>query len=192
MTPTPAGPLVAFLGDSLTAGWGLDEEQAYPALLEKRLRGEGRVLRVLNAGVSGDTSAGARHRLDWVLQQKPDVVVVAIGANDGLRGLDLEALESNLRRILEGVARSGARALLVGMRIPPSMGPDYARRFAAIYPRLAGEHHVPLVPFLLEGVAGRDDLTFPDGIHPTADGHQRLATTMLPFVRDVLTPRPPS
>jgi acyl-CoA thioesterase-1 len=187
MTTTTAGALVAFLGDSLTAGWNLDEEQAYPALVEQELRSEGRPIRVLNAGVSGDTSAGALRRLGWVLKQKPDVVVVAIGANDGLRGLDLAALESNVREILADVAASGSRALLVGMKIPPSLGPDYARRFESIYPRLARERHVPLVPFLLEGVAGRTDLTFPDGVHPTAAGHERLAQTVLPFVRDMLT-----
>jgi acyl-CoA thioesterase-1 len=183
--PTPStDPLVAFLGDSLTAGWNLDEQQAYPALVEKRLREEGIAVRVLNAGVSGDTSAGGLRRLAWVLKQKPDVVVVALGANDGLRGLDLGAMESNLREILAGVQASGARAILVGMKMPPSLGPDYARRFESVYGALAKEKRVPLVPFLLEGIAGRADLTFPDGIHPTAKGHVLMTELVLPLVRE--------
>ena len=180
------GPLIAFLGDSLTAGWHLDEEQAYPALIAGELTRRGVAVRVLNAGVSGDTSAGGRRRLAWVLKQKPDMVVIALGANDGLRGLELGPMESNLREILREVKSSGARPLLVGMKIPPNLGPDYARRFEGIYAALAKEHDVPLVPFLLEGVAGRAELTFPDGIHPTAEGHKRMAATVLPYVWELL------
>ena len=186
MTDPTSGPLIAFLGDSLTAGWQLDEEQAYPALVEKELRRRGVAVRMLNAGVSGDTTAGGQRRLAWVLRQKPSIVVVALGANDGLRGLDLAPMESNLRQILADVGASGARAVLVGMKIPPNLGPDYARRFEGVYSRLAQELGVPLVPFLLEGVAGRADLTFPDGIHPNALGHQKMATTVLPFLWDAL------
>lgn len=190
MTDLRQGPLVAFLGDSLTAGWHIDEDQAYPALIDRELRGRGVPVRVLNAGVSGDTSAGGRRRLSWVLKQKPDVVVVALGANDGLRGLDLSPMEANLRAILADVQASGARALLVGMKIPPNLGPDYARRFEGIYASLARERGVPLVPFLLDGVAGRAELTFSDGIHPTAEGHKRMAATVLPFVWEVLNAHP--
>jgi len=185
-TQDTEAPLVAFLGDSLTAGWHIEEEQAYPALIGRELGTRGVAVRVLNAGVSGDTSAGGRRRLAWVLKQKPDVVVVALGANDGLRGLDLGPLETNLREILEAVHDSGARALLVGMKIPPSLGPDYARRFEDIYVRLAREKNVPLVPFLLDGVAGRADLTFTDGIHPTAEGHKRMGANVLPHLWEVL------
>ena len=183
------GPLVAFLGDSLTAGWHLDEAQAYPALVASELRGRGVAIRVLNAGVSGDTSAGGRRRLGWVLKQKPDIVVIALGANDGLRGLDLRPMDENLRQIVDDVKAAGARPLLVGMKIPPSLGPDYARRFEAIYSAIAKDKDVPLVPFLLEGVAGRAELTFPDGVHPTAEGHKRMAVTVLPYVWDVLASR---
>lgn len=189
MTDDSQGPLIAFLGDSLTSGWNIDEEQAYPALIGKELRGRGVAVRVLNAGVSGDTSAGGRRRAPWVLRQKPDVVVVALGANDGLRGLELQPMESNLREILQDVKASGARALLVGMKIPPNLGPEYARRFEQIYAALAKEHGVPRVPFLLEGVAGRAELTFADGIHPTAEGHRRMAATVLPYVWEILAAR---
>jgi len=188
-TPMPSethAPLVAFLGDSLTSGWHLEEEQAYPALIAKELSSRGVPVRLLNAGVSGDTSAGGRRRLSWVLKQKPHIVVVALGANDGLRGLDLAPLEENLRAILTEAQAARARVLLVGMKIPPSLGPDYARRFENIYATLAKEHHVPLVPFLLEGVAGRADLTFNDGVHPTADGHKRMATNVLPYLWELL------
>jgi acyl-CoA thioesterase I len=186
MNETYSGPLVVFLGDSLTAGWNIDEGEAYPALIEQKLRDGGYAVRVQNAGVSGDTAAGGSRRLAWVLRQKPDVVVVALGANDGLRGLDLAPMEASLREILTGVRASGAQALLVGMKIPPNMGPDYARRFEDIYARLAREQGVPLVPFLLEGVAGRADILFPDGIHPKPEGHRIMATTVLPYVQDLV------
>jgi acyl-CoA thioesterase-1 len=188
-SPTPApsdGPLIVFLGDSLTAGLNLEEEQAYPALIEKELRAEGRSVRVLNAGVSGDTTAGGLRRLPWILRQKPAVVVVALGANDGLRGQDLRSTESNLRAIVAAVHQGGARVLLVGMRVPPNYGADYARRFAGLYPRLAQDLGVPLVPFLLDGVAGRVELNLPDGIHPTAQGHRLMAATVLPFLRPLI------
>jgi len=188
MSDTATGPLVAFLGDSLTAGWNLDEEQAYPALIGRQLQSRGAPIRVLNAGVSGDTTAGGLRRLSWVLKQKPDLVVVALGANDGLRGLDLQAMEDNLRQILVDLKTSGTPALLVGMQIPPNLGATYAGRFEGIYKTLAKEHGVPLVPFLLDGVAGQADMTFADGIHPTAPGHERMAATVLPFVSRLVAP----
>jgi len=179
-------PLVVFLGDSLTAGYGLPEADAYPALIEAALAAEGRPVRVVNAGVSGDTSAGGLARLDWVLRLEPDVVVVELGPNDGLRGLPLEATEANLRRIVERGRAAGARVLLAGMLIPPNYGPDYAGRFAAIYPRLAEELDAPLVPFLLEGVGGEPDLNLADGIHPNAAGHRRVAENVLPHLRPLV------
>jgi acyl-CoA thioesterase-1 len=179
-------PLVVFLGDSLTAGFGLGEEQAYPALAGAALAAEGRPVRVVNAGVSGDTSAGGLARLDWVLRLAPDAVVVELGPNDGLRGLALDATEANLREIVERSRAAGARVLLAGMLIPPNYGPDYAGRFAAIYPRLAAELDVPLVPFLLEGVGGEPDLNLADGIHPNAAGHRRLAENVLPHLRPLV------
>ena len=192
-SPPPAAPvsdnepLVVFLGDSLTAGYGLGAEQAYPLLVEKRLEEQGIALRVINAGVSGDTTAGGLSRLDWLLSQKPDVVVVGLGGNDGLRGLPLEQAEHNLREIVRRSKAAGARVLLLGMQIPPNYGPEYARGFSDMYPRLAKEMDVPLVPFLLEGVGGVADLNQDDGIHPTAEGQEKVADLVTPFVAEVLS-----
>ncbi|HMB52946.1 MAG TPA: arylesterase [Thermoanaerobaculia bacterium] len=171
-------PRVVFLGDSLTAGYGLSEEQAFPALLEQAFADGDTPFEASNAGISGDTSAGGLSRVDWVLTGEPDVVVVALGANDGLRGIDPEATEENLRRIVERSRAAGARVLLAGMRLPPNYGADYVARFEAIYPRLANELDVPLVPFLLEGVGGDPELNQADGIHPTAEGQKILAETV--------------
>lgn len=192
--PAPAAgwPLVIFLGDSLTAGLGLPEEQAYPAVLDRRLDAEGTPARVLNAGVSGDTTAGGLARLDWLLKQKPDVLVVGLGANDGLRGLDLDDTEKNLREIIRRAKASGVRVLLLGMMIPPNYGPDYTERFQGMYPAIAEDLDVPLVPFLLEGVGGVADLNQADGVHPTAKGQEILAATVEPYLVSVLgSPVPP-
>jgi acyl-CoA thioesterase-1 len=183
--PVPATPLVVFLGDSLTAGLGLDESQAYPALLERMLREEGKTARVINAGVSGDTTAGGLSRIGWLLNQHPDLVVVGLGANDGLRALPLTEVEANLREIIRRSQASGARVLLLGMRIPPNYGP-YAGQFAALYPRLARELDVPLVPFLLDKVGGIRSLNQADGIHPTAKGQEIVAKNVLPYLEKVL------
>ena len=182
---TAAAPVVIFLGDSLTAGLGLDEGQAYPALLDRQLREEGRPARVINAGVSGDTTAGGLSRLGWLLKQRPDLVVVGLGANDGLRGLPLTEVESNLRAIILRAQAAGARVLLLGMRIPPNYGP-YADQFAAIYPKLAKEMHVPLVPFLLDKVGGIRSLNQSDGVHPTAKGQEIVARNVRPYLEKML------
>ncbi|HSF44219.1 MAG TPA: arylesterase, partial [Thermoanaerobaculia bacterium] len=156
--PPASEPLVIFLGDSLTAGLGLAENQAYPALLDRKLDEAGNPVRVLNAGVSGDTTAGGLSRLDWLLSQKPDVLVVGLGANDGLRALPVEESEKNLREIVRRAKAAGARVLLLGMQIPPNYGPEYTTAFAGMYPRIAEELDVPLVPFLLDKVGGVREL----------------------------------
>lgn len=170
-----SAPLVVFLGDSLTAGNGLPESEAYPALLQGRLARAGSRIRLVNAGVSGDTSAGGLARMNWLLAQRPDVLVVALGANDGLRGLPVSELELNLSAIVDRARAGGARVLLAGMRMPPNYGEDYARDFAAVYGRVAADQGVPLVPFLLEGVGGNPALNQSDGIHPNALGQEKLA-----------------
>ena len=181
------GPLVAFLGDSLTSGWRLSEDEAWPALLGQTLAERGRPIRVLNAGVSGELAAEGLARLPDVLAHDPDVLVVALGINDALNGRSLEEAEAALRRILEDGRASGAHLLLVGTRIPEERhGADYARRFDDIYARLAAEHKVALVPDLLVGVAGQEELLFPDRLHPTAAGHVRLAETVRPHLELVL------
>jgi acyl-CoA thioesterase-1 len=179
-------PRIVFLGDSLTAGFGLGEEQAFPAIIGRRLTERGLQARVVNAGVSGDTSAGGLSRLEWLLRQQPNILVVGLGANDGLRGLSVKMTESNLRRILLTASEVGALPVLLGIKLPPNLGADYVSAFESIYPRLAEELDVPLVPFMLEGVAGDPDLNLPDGIHPTAAGHQRVADNVLPWVEEAL------
>ncbi len=183
---TCSEPLVVFLGDSLTAGLGLAEEQAFPALLDHRLRTEGVPIRIVNAGVSGDTTAGGLARLPWLLKQRPDVLVVGLGANDALRGQPLETLEDNLRSIVERGSAAGARVLLLGMRIPTNYGSDYAEGLAAIYPRVANRLGTGLVPFLLDGVGGHPALNQPDGLHPTAEGQKILAGNVYPHLKKAL------
>jgi acyl-CoA thioesterase-1 len=179
-------PLVLFLGDSLTAGYGLAEGQAFPALVGRELADEGVEARVVNAGVCGDTTAGGLARLDWVLSQGPDVVVVGLGGNDGLRGLDLAATEKNLGEIVRRSQDTGARVILLGMKIPPNYGLDYAGRFEEMYEELADALDVALVPFLLEGVAAKPTHNLPDRIHPNARGHQVVAETVYPYVEEEL------
>ena len=195
-TPRPAvarieeGPLVVFLGDSLAAGLHVDADEAFPAVLQRRLAERGRPFRLVNAGVSGDTTAGGLSRLDWLLAQDPDWVVVELGANDGLRGVALEAIEANLREIVERVEAHGARALLAGMRMPPNYGDAYAKGFRAMYGRLAEELGCEYVPFLLEGVGGVPEMNLPDGLHPTVEGHELIAEHLEPtFLR--LVPEAP-
>ena len=183
----PSGvPRVVFLGDSITAGLGLSAEEAFPALIEQMLRDEGIEADVVNAGVSGDTTAGGLRRLDWLLRQSPAVIVVGLGGNDGLRGLDVPASRENLASIIRKSREAGAKVLLLGMMMPPNYGPDYTREFREAYPQIARELDVPLVPFLLEGVGGERDLNQPDGIHPNAEGHRVIARNILPHLRDVL------
>lgn len=178
--------VIVVLGDSLTAGLGVAREEAYPALLEARLKREGYAYRVVNAGVSGDTSAGGLRRVDWTLRLKPDIVIVALGANDGLRGLPVDALRDNLMAIVTRVRGAGARVLLAGMRVPPNYGDDYARAFAAVFADVARRTGVPLAPFLLDGVAGVARLNQADGIHPTADGQRVIAERLWPHLRPLL------
>jgi len=171
----PARPRVVALGDSLTAGLGLPTTSAYPALLEQRLKEHGMDFEVVNAGISGDTSAGGLERLDWALQGDVRVLIVALGANDGLRGLPLEQLRGNLSQIIERAQAKGITVLLAGMEAPPNYGPDYIARFHKVYPELAAQYHVALVPFLLQKVAGNASLNQRDGIHPTPEGARIVA-----------------
>jgi acyl-CoA thioesterase-1 len=182
-----ADHVIVALGDSLTAGLGVSPEEAYPAVLEARLRRDGFEYRVVNAGVSGDTSAGGLRRIDWVLKLRPDVVIVALGANDGLRGQPPDVLRDNLTRIVGRARAAGARVLLAGMRVPPNYGDDYARAFAGVYPAVARDTGVPLAPFLLDGVAGDTRLNQPDGIHPTAEGQRVIAERLWPHLKPLLT-----
>ncbi len=183
----PAGAAEAVrilvLGDSLTAGYGLPRGAAFPARLEKALRAGGVDARVINAGVSGDTTAAGRARLDWALAGKPDAVIVELGANDGLRGLDPEITFANLDAILTRLGKKGLPVLLAGMRAPPNLGREYGTAFAAVYSRLAEKHKVPLYPFFLEGVAARPELNLEDHLHPNARGVDVIVENILPEVK---------
>ena len=177
------GVIVA-LGDSLTAGWGVAPDEAYPAVLEARLRQEGFPYQVINAGVSGDTTAGGRRRVVWVLRSRPDIVILALGANDGLRGQSVAEMQTNLLAIIDRLREAGAKVLLAGMRLPPNYG-DYAREFAAAFP-VAGRRASAYAPFLLEGVAADPRLNQADGIHPNAAGHRMIAERLWPYLRPLL------
>jgi acyl-CoA thioesterase-1 len=177
--------ILAF-GDSLTAGYGLPEPQGFTAQLERALRDAGFGVEVINGGVSGDTSAGGRARIDWALADKPDLVVVGLGANDALRGLDPAVTRANLDAILGTLKQRGIPALLVGMYAPPNLGRDYGERFKAIYPDLARKYDVPLYPFFLEGVALDPKLNQGDGMHPNAQGVAVMVRGILPYVTPLL------
>jgi acyl-CoA thioesterase I len=171
------GGTILFLGDSLTAGLGVQQEQAYPALIEKKIREKNLPFEVINAGVSGDTTAGGLARLDWVLQKKVDILVLALGANDGLRGLPVAQMKANLQGIIDRVKLKNptVKIIIAGMRMPPNLGGDYAAAFQQVFAELARANNATLIPFLLEGVGGHIDLNQPDHIHPTAAGHKVVA-----------------
>jgi acyl-CoA thioesterase I len=179
-------PVIVALGDSLTAGFGVAAEEAWPALLENRLSREGYRYRVVNAGVSGDTSAGGLRRVPWVLRARPDIAIVALGANDGLRGQSVEALAANLTEIVERLRAGGAQVLLAGMRVPPNYGADFARAFARVFADVAQRAQVAFMPFLLDGVAADPQLNLLDGIHPNAAGHRVIAERVWPFLKPLL------
>jgi acyl-CoA thioesterase-1 len=178
--PQPKGglPKVAILGDSIAAGLHLAAEQAFPAVMQRRLAASGVPFHLVNAGVSGDTTAGGLRRVDWLLKQAPRVVVIELGANDGMRGVPAATVESNLRAIVNKVQTAGALPLLLGVRIPPSYGAEYVRELDAVYPRIAKDMELAFVPFFMRGVAGRSELNLSDGIHPTPEGHERIANTV--------------
>lgn len=176
-----AEPLaVLAFGDSLTAGYGLPENQAFPQVLERRLRDMGWNVRVRNGGVSGDTTAGGRARLDWMLEPRPDAVILELGANDALRGLPPAQAKDNLAAILAELKRRGIPVLLAPMAAPRNLGPDYVQTFDAIYPALANDFGVPLAPLFILPIVGRPDLTLGDAIHPNAAGVEKIVAAILP------------
>jgi len=187
--PTPGTRLIVFLGTSLTAGLGLDPDQAYPAVIQRRLDSLKLPWRAVNAGVSGETSAGALSRLDWVLAGRPAVLVLETGANDMLRGMDLDSTRANLAAIVRRAREvdPGVRIVLAGMEAAPNLGPRYAAQFRSLFPDLAAREHLALVPFLLAGVGGVDSLNQADGIHPTAAGDRIVAENVWRVLEPLLT-----
>jgi len=179
---------VVFFGDSLTAGYGLDPSQAFPALIQKKIDAQGWNFRAVNAGLSGETTAGGLRRINWVLQRPIDVFVLELGANDGLRGLPVEEAKKNLHAIMERVREKYPRVkiLLAGMRVPTNLGKDYTSRFYEMFPELARANNAALIPFLLKGVGGIPELNLPDGIHPTPAGHKIVAENVWSVLEPLL------
>jgi acyl-CoA thioesterase-1 len=180
---------IIFFGDSLTAGYGLESpDEAFPALIQQKLDAAGKPARVVNAGLSGETTAGGVRRIDWILKQPADIFVLELGGNDGLRGIPVETSRANLQLIIERIRAKDPRVTIVlaGMQIPTNLGPDYTRQFAAMYPALAEKNHVALIPFLLEGVGGVAGLNQGDGIHPTAEGHRKVADNVWRVLKALL------
>ena len=177
-----------FFGDSLTAGYGVDPDEAYPALVQRKIDDAGRPWRVVNAGLSGETTAGGLRRLDWILRQHVDLFVIELGGNDGLRGIDPATTRANLVAMIERVRQRypDAAVVLAGMQLPTNMGPDYTRAFAAIYPEVAKETRATLIPFLLDRVGGVPSLNQADGIHPNAEGHRIVAEIVWQFIQPQL------
>lgn len=182
-------PRIVAFGDSLTAGFGVSGEDAYPAQLQRRLDKLNHRYRVINAGVSGDTTAGGLRRVTWVLAGKPDIVILELGANDGLRGLSLEQTKGNLGSIIQQLQQAGVTVILAGMKLPPNYGQDYTKGFEAIYPVLAKQYRLPLIPFFLEGVAASSALNQADGIHPTKAGYRIIVEQVLKTLGPVIRTR---
>ena len=187
----PAMNTILAFGDSLTAGSGVAVDDAYPARLERRLRQEGYAYRVINSGVSGETTAGGLRRMDWALQSRPAIAIVELGANDGLRGLSPEMTRANLAQIIERFQAARVTVVLAGMRVPPNYGPEYSHAFAAVFSDLARHYHTPFIPFFLEGVAGVAGLNQADGLHPTSDGYGVVVERIWPVLRPLLVKSAP-
>ncbi|MCC6141184.1 MAG: arylesterase [Nitrospira sp.] len=179
-------PRIVAFGDSLTAGLGVAVDETYPAELQRRLDALGLRYRVVNAGVSGETTAGGLRRVPWILRSKPAIVILELGANDGLRGLRVEETKANLERIIQQLQQAGTQVVLAGMKLPPNYGNDYLTAFERLYPDLAARYRLPLIPFFLEGVAASNTLNQADGIHPTAQGYRAIVEMMLGRLRPLL------
>ena len=181
-------PRVLFFGDSITAGYGIQEQQAYPALIQQKVDSLGWNYEMVNGGLSGETSAGGLRRIDWMLRQPVDVFVLELGGNDGLRGINLDVTKNNLQKIIDKVEQAYPEApiVLAGMQVPPNLGPDYTEEFKKIFPELAEENDIYLIPFLLKGVGGSEKLNQSDGIHPTAEGHKVLAENAWKVLKPIL------
>jgi len=180
--------VILFYGDSLTAGYGLSPEEAFPALVEKKLNKSEKKVKVVNAGLSGETSAGGLSRIDWILRQTVDIFVLELGANDGLRGLPVEQTSRNLQGIIDKVKGKypNCKIVMAGMMVPPNMGEEYTNAFKRVYPELALKNKATLIPFILDGVGGIEKLNQADGIHPNVEGHQIIAGKITPVFEKLL------
>jgi acyl-CoA thioesterase-1 len=179
---------VVVLGDSLAAGYGVEPEEAYPALLQEKIKAAGLPFKIVPAGVSGDTTADGLGRLDWLLKRKVDVLIVELGGNDGLRGIPIAAIEANLQAIIDRARKKypDVKIIIAGMRMPPNLGADYVDAYAKVFPEIAARNHVALVPFLLQDVGGEVTLNQADGIHPTPAGHKIVAENVWKVLKPIL------
>lgn len=178
--------IILFFGNSLTAGYGIEQDLAFPGLTQDRLDSLGKNYKVINGGLSGETTAGGLSRLDWFLEDQPDIFVLELGGNDGLRGIQLSETKKNLLAIIDKVQSKypETKIILAGMQIPPNMGPEYSEEFSQIYPSVAEEKNVKLIPFLLENVGGIKELNLPDGIHPTEEGHKIVFENVWEYLKE--------
>lgn len=179
---------ILFFGDSITAGLGVEQEQAFPAIIQQKIDSIGLEYTVINAGLSGETSAGGLRRIDWVLQRNVDIMVLELGGNDGLRGIEIISTKENLQQIIDKAKAKNPdmKIIIAGMQVPPNLGQDYAEVFQEIFPELAQENDLPLIPFILEGVGGEPELNQPDGIHPTAKGHKIVAENVWEVLSEII------
>lgn len=179
---------ILFFGDSLTAGYGLSKQQAFPKLVEQQLNAQGYNVQAINAGLSGETSAGGLNRIDWILKQPIDIFVLELGANDGLRGLPIAQTKKNLQAIIDKVKEKNPKAKIVvaGMMVPPNLGPEYSQQFRKVFPEVAKNNDATLIPFLLDGVAGDESLNQPDGIHPNVEGHKIVADNVISVLKPLI------
>lgn len=190
-TKPAAAKTILFLGNSLSAGYGLDPELAFPALIQQKIDSLKWNFQVINAGLSGETSSGGLRRVDWLLQRRVDVFVLELGGNDGLRGITLDLTQTNLQAIIDRVKAKypAVKIVIAGMQVPPNLGPEYTAQFRALYAELAKKNNALLIPFLLEGVGGDPKLNLPDGIHPTAEGHRLVAKNvwkvLMPLLKSI-------
>ena len=185
---SPVPKTIIFFGDSITAGYGLDPKSAYPEVVKGRLLKENMDVNVINAGLSGETTAGGATRISWILRQPVDIFVLELGGNDGLRGLPLEQTEKNIQLIIDKVKAKNPKVKIVvaGMQVPPNLGEEYTTKFKNIFPRIVSKNKATLIPFLLQGVAGDEKLNLADGIHPNVEGHRIVAENVLEVIRPML------
>ena len=186
ITTQVSAKTVLVMGDSLTEGYRLSREEAYPYLMEQELKKKHPDIKIINGGISGSTSASAPKRLEWYLRAKPDIIILALGANDGLRGLKVEETQKNLDLLISKAKGLGIKIILAGMRMPPNYGVEYTKKFDALFPELAKKHNLKFMPFILEDVAAKPKLNLPDGIHPNPDGHKVMAKNVLKYLEPEL------
>lgn len=178
---------ILFLGDSITAGFGVDKDKAYPALVDAALHKKGlRDIRIINAGISGSTTASALSRLKWYSRIQPHILILALGGNDGLRGISIQSMETNLDRSIQYALQKGMKVILAGMQIPPNYGANYTTAFRNVFSKLAAQYPITFMPFLLKDVGGNPELNLPDGIHPTPEGHRLISDNIMPYILENL------